>query len=164
MNTRYVIVFLFSIFVCLSTAPAIQAQVNAQERADALRLQIEDMKTKELDLQYQLEGLEEQLKPENIEKGLAGIGSTKPEDLRDLKRKQLEIEKNSVQKQLALIADGRARLETSLAEAEAEAYHQSAKVPPPNSGEGSASAQAFSENTSRRARRVNKTRMSRIHR
>ena len=39
--------------------------------------------------------LEEDLKPENIERALAGFGSTKPEEVRDRRRRLLMIEKGS---------------------------------------------------------------------
>ena len=107
---------------------AVQAQTTAQERADALRSQLEELQGKQLELQQRLATLEEQLKPENIEKSLAGVGSTKPEELREQRRKQLEIEKNGVQKQLDLLDDSRMRLERSIAQADADAYHQSAKT------------------------------------
>src|SRR5215510_3689521 len=96
---------------------AVQAQTTAQERAEALRSQLEELQVKQLELQQRLGTLEEQIKPENIEKSLAGVGSTKPEELREARRKQLEIEKNGVQKQLELLNDSRTRLERSIAQA-----------------------------------------------
>lgn len=105
------------------------AQTTAQERADSLRLQLEELQTKQINLQQRLQVLEEQSKPENIEKSLAGVGSTKPEDLRELKRRQYEAEKSGIQKQLNILADSKVRLEAGLAQANAEAYQQSAKGP-----------------------------------
>jgi len=107
---------------------AVQSQTTAQERAEALRSQLEELQVKQLELQQRLGTLEEQLKPENIEKSLAGVGSTKPEELREARRKQLEIEKNGVEKQLDLLNDSRTRLERSIAQADADAYHQSARA------------------------------------
>ena len=69
---------------------------------------------------------QEYLKPENIEKGLAGIGSTRPEELREQRRRQLEIEKKSVQTRLDQLATSRTRLETRIVQADAAAYHSSA--------------------------------------
>ncbi|MCA1575348.1 MAG: hypothetical protein LC770_12595 [Acidobacteria bacterium] len=68
---------------------------------------------------------QEYLKPENIEKGLAGIGSTRPEELREQRRRQLEIEKKSVQTRLDQLATSRTRLE-GIVQADAAAYHSSA--------------------------------------
>ena len=160
MNTIYKFALLVALGICLASASSVAAQTVAQERADALRLQLEEVKTKELDLQSRLQTLEEQLKPENIEKSLAGIGSTKPEELRETKRKQLETQKNGVQKQLALIAESRTRLEMRIGEAEAAAYHESARQQPASSGAGTPAVQPkeISPVGVRRARRVNRPR------
>jgi len=117
------------VLLLLVCAVNIYSQTPAQDRADTLRLQLEEVKTKQLDLQSRLQLLEEKSKPENIEKSLAGVGSTKPEDLRELARRKLESEKASVQKQLALLGESRSRLESGIAQADAEAYQQSAKGP-----------------------------------
>jgi len=104
-----------------------QAQTTAQDRLDALKLQLEDVKAKQIELQSQLQSLDEQLQPENIEKSLAGVGSTHPEELRELKRRQLEKQKTAVQKQLTWADASVGRLEKGVADAEAAAYHDSAK-------------------------------------
>jgi hypothetical protein len=127
-------------FFITIVAPNTRAQVSSAQRAETLRMQLEEVQTKQSDLEYRLQSLEEQLKPENIEKSLAGIGSTHPEDLRELRRQQLETEKVSVQKQLNLLAESRTRLETGLAQAEADAYHQSAKGPVGNTTDVASSA------------------------
>jgi hypothetical protein len=103
-----------------------KAQSLAQERANASRAQLIDLQAKQESLRSRLRHLEEELKPENIEKSLAGIGSTRPEDLRELRRRQLEIEKTNIESQLKLLAESRTRLETSIAQADTDAYHQSA--------------------------------------
>jgi hypothetical protein len=71
--------------------------------------------------------LDESLKPENIERSLAGIGSTRPEELRESRRRQLQIEKDGVLAQLRTVETSRQRLETALANAEVLAYQESAK-------------------------------------
>ena len=163
MNTSYRFAWLVTLVICLPSVSIISAQTAAQERADALRLQLEEVKTKELDLQYRLQYLEEQLQPENIEKSLAGIGSTKPEELRELKRKRLEIEKNGLQKQLALVAESRTRLEARMGEADAASYHESARQQASSSGEATPAVQAneISPVGRSRARRVNRARRTR---
>ena len=103
-----------------------QGQNSAQEKAASLRAQLSEVETKQSDLQTRLQRLDEEIKPENIEKSLAGVGSTKPEDLREQRRRQLEIERNGIQAQLNLLATSHTRLETAIAQADAEAYRQSA--------------------------------------
>lgn len=112
----------------ISAATLTSAQTPAQARADNLKLQLEEVKSKQAQMQERLSTLEEQLKPENLDNSLAGVGSTRPEDLREAKRHQLENEKSSVQKQLGLLAETQTRLESAVAQADSDAYHQSARV------------------------------------
>lgn len=106
--------------------PFAQTQNSAQEKAASLRAQLLEVETKQAELQARRQALDESMKPENIEQSLAGVGSTKPEDLREQRRKQLEIERNGVQRQLDLLATSQTRLQTAIAQADAEAYRQSA--------------------------------------
>jgi hypothetical protein len=113
--------------VTLASAPVItQSQNSAQEKAATLRVQLSEVEAKQSDLKTRLQALEENLKPENIENSLAGIGSTHPEDLRAEERRQLEIQRDGVKKQLDLLATSHTRLETAIAQADADAYRQSA--------------------------------------
>lgn len=110
----------------ISAANLAQTQNRAQEKADNLRAQLSDVEAKQADLQTRRQDLDEQLKPENIEKALAGVGSLHPEDLREQRRRQLEIERNGVQRQFDLLATSHTRLEAAIAQTDAEAYRQSA--------------------------------------
>lgn len=159
---RYLIVFVVSGAVLASgaaldfaavasvSASAMQtsAQSGAQDRAANLRAQLSEVETKQAELQTRRQDLDEQLKPENIEKVLAGVGSTRPEDLREQRRRQLEIERNGVQKQLDLLATSHTRLEAAIAQADAEAYRQSAAPVTAASGGPSINAPATSSTTS----------------
>src|SRR6266851_5075238 len=93
----------------------VTAQESAQERASSLRTQLVDTQARQAELQTRLQQLEEGLKPENIERSLAGVGSTHPEELREARRRQLEIQKKGVQAQLEVLIAGRTRLEASIA-------------------------------------------------
>lgn len=146
--------------VCASVPTIAQIQNSAQQKAASLRAQLGEVETKQADLQTRLQKLEEDLKPENIAESLAGIGSTKPEELREQRRKQLEIERNGVQKQLDLLNTSYTRLETAIAQADAEAYRQSA-VPAPATVTASSpttSASSSATTTPARPRRVKKRR------
>ena len=129
---RYLYLTTLSIFVFLS-GPMLtpgnyraQGQTTAQEKAASLRVQLTEVETKQAQLQTRLQTLEENLKAENIEHSLAGVGSTRPEDLREQRRRQFEIERNGVRAQLDLLATSHSRLETAIAQADADAYRQSA--------------------------------------
>ena len=103
---------------------------SAAERADDIRLKLLDLQAQQEDLKGRALELEEALKPENIERSLAGVGSTRPEEVRESRRRQLTIQRDSVLAQLKILETGRARLETALAQAEARAYQQSARQVP----------------------------------
>ena len=107
----------------LLVAPAM-AQSGAQERAAKLRAQLTDLQAQQADLQSRLTQLDEDIKPENIERSLAGIGSTHPEDLREARRRQLEIQRKGIQSQLDNLATTRARLEGAIATADAQSYRE----------------------------------------
>jgi hypothetical protein len=87
---------------------------------------------KEDALRSRLELLDESIKPENIERSLAGVGSTRPEELREARRRQLAIERDGVLAQLKTLETSKQRLEAAIANAEALAYQQSARPPDTN--------------------------------
>lgn len=93
---------------------------RAEQRASALRTELRDVQSKESDLQARAEEIDYALKPENIERSIAGYGTTHPEDLREQRRKQLEGEKERVRKQLAQLAASRAQLELAIASSDVE--------------------------------------------
>ena len=103
---------------------------DAAETVEKLRAQLLEVQTKEDALRTRAEQLEESIKPENIERSLAGIGSTKPEELRAARRRQLTIERDGVLAQLKTLETSRQRLESAIANAEALAYQQSARPAP----------------------------------
>jgi hypothetical protein len=104
-----------------------QEASSAAENVDNLRAQLLEVQAKEEALRALAAQLEESLKPENIERSLAGVGSTRPEELRESRRRQLAIERDGVMAQLKLAETSRQRLETAIANAEALAYQQSAR-------------------------------------
>jgi len=115
------------LLLVFSAAAYAQETASAAESADKLRAQLLEVKGKEDALQTRLAQLDESLKPENIERSLAGIGSTRPEELREQRRRQLTIERDGVQAQLKTLETSRQRLETALANAEVLAYQESAR-------------------------------------
>lgn len=107
-----------------------QPATSAAETVDKIKLQLLDLQAKEEELKGRAVQLEEALKPENIARSLAGVGSTKPEELREARRRQLTIEREGVLAQLKILASTRARLESQLANAEGRAYQESARQVP----------------------------------
>lgn len=118
------------------TAFAFTASISAQEptssaeRLETLKLQLIDVQAKVEALRARVQQLDYDLKPENIERSLAGIGSTRPEELREHRRRQLIIERDGVVAQLDRLETQRARLEAAIADTESRAYQESASKPP----------------------------------
>lgn len=127
---------ILSLVLFIAVLPAFTSSVAAQDTdeegtgatqsVDDLRTRLLEVQAREADLQARAKQLEEDSKPENIERSLAGIGSTKPEEMRESRRRQLNIELEGVRKQLTLLATSRERLQVVLNTAEARAYQQSA--------------------------------------
>jgi len=93
---------------------------RAEQRAEQLRSQLIDVQAKIADFESKLEQIEFALRPENIESSTAGYGSTRPEQAREMRRKQLESERSRVQAQLKLVESSKVRLETAVANADSE--------------------------------------------
>jgi type II secretory pathway component PulM len=126
--------FALSLILFVALVPMLIVDAAAESNSSAaqsvaeLRAQLADVQAKENELQARARQLDEDLKPENIERSLAGIGSTKPEELREYRRRQLSIEREGVRKQLSLLANSRERLENTIRTAEGVAYQQSAEA------------------------------------
>lgn len=93
---------------------------RAEQRSETLRAQQLEAESKLADLQSQMDQLDYALKPENIERVTSGYGTTRPEDARDTRRRQLESEKARLQVQIRLLETSRTRLETAVANSDAE--------------------------------------------
>jgi ATP-dependent DNA ligase len=124
-------VWLILFFLLLTFSGAAQAQQtpSAAETAEKLRAQLLEVQTKEDALRARAEYLDEALRPENIEHSLAGIGSTKPEELREARRRNLQKQRDGVEAQLTVLETSRLRLESAILDADARAYQQSARKP-----------------------------------
>ena len=127
-NLRITLIFIV-VLACATLAQAQDARSSGgQDAAAGLRTQLSDVQAKEAELQARERQLDEDLRPENIERSLAGVGTTRPEELREQRRRQLESEKARVRSQLDQLAQSRTRLEAAIAIADAEAYRRSAQV------------------------------------
>ena len=93
---------------------------RAEARSSALQTELRDVQAKTAELEARAEDIDYALKPENIERSTAGYGTTRPEELREQRRKQLENEKERVRKQLDLLASSCTRLEQAIATSDAE--------------------------------------------
>ncbi len=125
---RFSLVLVVLLFALMGVAHA--QQPSAAETADNIRYKLLDVQAQEEALKAKAQELEEALKPENIERSLAGVGSTRPEELRESRRRQLTIQRDGVLAQLKILENSRVRLQASLTEAEGRAYQESARQVP----------------------------------
>ena len=93
---------------------------RAEQRAETLRAQQVDVESKLADLESKRDQVEYALKPENIDRVTSGYGTTRPEEARDTRKRQLEGEKSRLDSQIRILENSRARLETAVANADAE--------------------------------------------
>ena len=90
-----------------------------EQRAEVLQAQLLGTTEKEAASQARMDQLEEQLRPENLDRALAGVGSLHPEDAREALRRRLSSENRRIQSQLDLLHQDHARLQSSLADSDA---------------------------------------------
>lgn len=144
MKRALALVLFMVVIAAFSPGAAAQDSSSAastESTIETLRVQLLDAQGKEAELQAREQQLNEALKPENIERSLAGIGSTRPEELREAQRRQLTIERDGVRAQLKLVATSRERLESVIRTAETRAYQQSADGGSPLLNQASAGKQ-----------------------
>jgi DNA repair exonuclease SbcCD ATPase subunit len=93
---------------------------RAEQHAETLRSQQVDVQSKLADLQSKLEDTEYLMKPENIEREMATFGSTRPELVRDARRRKLESDRNRILAQIKILETSSARLEAAVSTADME--------------------------------------------
>lgn len=165
-NGLRILPLLFLVAACAASVSA-QSPGSAAQSVESLRAQLTDVQKREEDLQARMRQLDEDLRPENIERYFALNGSTRPEEQREQRRQQLERQKAGVQSQLDQLAVSRTRLETSIATAEAAAYRESANPPAETSNlrpNISATATTPAAKPARKNTRARRSRRARVRR
>jgi chaperonin cofactor prefoldin len=153
--------YTLTLFVLMLLVAPAMAQSGAQERAATLRAQLTELQAQQADLQSRLTQLDEDIKPENIERSLAGVGSTHPEDLREARRRQLEAQRKAIQTQLDNLAATRGRLEAAIATADAQSYRETAG---PNPSGGTTSISKSNKTVAKRSvRQKHRLKRRRLH-
>ncbi len=130
MKEKSILLLVLLLILAASGYAQEQPPATAAESLEKLRAQLLDVQAKEEELRERARQLEESLKPENIEHSLAGVGSTRPEELREYRRRQLTKERDGVLAQLKLLETSRQRLETAILNAQGRAYQESARPTP----------------------------------
>ena len=119
-------IVLLILLIAWATPVLAQNNETSAESIDEMKLQLIDLGAQEEEAKLHSQQLDEALKPENIQNSLAGYGSTRPEELREQRRKELTAQKAVVTDQLQLLALKRTQLEAAISAAEVRAYQQSA--------------------------------------
>lgn len=117
---RHVLVSL--LFALAAVFPALAQDISTVEiQIERLRAQLRDVVDLEAQLQDRVSKLDEDLRPESIERSVATVGTTDAAALRARRREDLEKQKADVAGQLSEASVKRTRLEAEIAAAEAEA-------------------------------------------
>src|SRR6185295_12823345 len=91
---------------------------KAEQRAEMLRKQLIEMMEKETALKSRVVQLEEDMRPENVDRSMAGIGGTRTAEMRDTRRRVLENDKRGVDNLLSITVQSRLRLEEDVRQAD----------------------------------------------
>ena len=93
---------------------------RAEQRSSQLRAEQREVQSKIGELEVRLEDVEFSLKPENVERATQVYGTTRPEEVRAQRKRQLETERERVQKQLEQLRASDAHLVQAIAASDAE--------------------------------------------
>src|SRR5690606_32585878 len=92
---------------------------KSEQRSDSLRKQLFEMIEKENSIRSRIDQIDNDLRPEAIERSMATVGSLRPEELREQRRRSLTLEKTNLQTLLAAVQKNRSDLEQNLQRSEA---------------------------------------------
>jgi hypothetical protein len=87
---------------------------RAEQRSDSIRKQLFEMIEKENTTKTRIDIIEMSLRPEVLEREISLSGSLRPEDLRAVKKRQLEVERTNLQSVLSEIQRTKTMLEQNL--------------------------------------------------
>lgn len=91
---------------------------RAEQRAEGMRRTLLEMNEKETAYRTRIMQLDDDLRPDSIERSMSGIGTTRTPELRDLRRRQLDNERRGVEILLGQATAGRVRLEDEVKQAD----------------------------------------------
>lgn len=99
-------------------AQSLDILTRAEQRAEALRKQLLELIEKETVIKSRLLQIEEEMRPESIERALNPVGSTRTVELRDSRRRVLENERRGFESLLNQTVQSRLRLEDDVKQAD----------------------------------------------
>jgi len=101
----------------ISTAFGLMAQ--AEQRAETLRRQLLELIEKETLYRVRITQIEEDMRPENVERSLNPYGTTRTAEVRETRRRVLDTDRRGYQTLLALTIESRTKLEEEVKQADA---------------------------------------------
>jgi prefoldin subunit 5 len=103
---------------------------RAEQRAEILRRQLLELIEKETSLRSRLVQIEEEMRPESIERALNPVGSTRSVELRDVRRRVLDNERRGYESLLNQTAQSRLRLDDDVKQADAMVFRIRQRILP----------------------------------
>jgi uncharacterized phage infection (PIP) family protein YhgE len=91
---------------------------RTEERAETLRKQLIDLIEKETTYKIRLAQIDEEIRPENIERAMAGSGGTRTAEMRETRRRALDNERKGLESLLSITSQSRIRLEEDVRQAD----------------------------------------------
>ena len=92
---------------------------RAEQRAEVLRKQLLELIEKETSLKSRLVQIEEDMRPESIERASSLVGTTRTPELRDVRRRVLDNDRRGFESLLKQTSEIRTRLEDDVRQADA---------------------------------------------
>lgn len=92
---------------------------RAEQRAELLRKQLFEMLERETALKSRLAQMDEEMRPESIERAASLVGSTRTAEIRDTRRRVLENDRRGYESLLNQTSQARQRLEDDVRQADA---------------------------------------------
>ena len=91
---------------------------KAEQRSESLRKQLFEMIERESAIKTKLDTIEVDVRPESIERSVAFAGTLRPEELRNIRKKNLEVERTNLQSLLGEIQRTKTSLELNVQKAD----------------------------------------------
>jgi hypothetical protein len=92
--------------------------MRAEQRADTLRKQLFEMIEKESTIRTKLDQIENNIRPETIEREISFAGTMRPEELRNMRKKNLEIERTNLTSLLAEVQKTKTNIDQNVQRAD----------------------------------------------
>lgn len=102
-----------------SLSASLDLLTRAEQRAELLRKQLLELIEKEASFRSRLIQIEEDMRPENIERSMNLPGSTRPAELRDARRRVLDSDRKGIESLLSQTTQSRIRLDDDVRSADA---------------------------------------------